>query len=192
MSRNPDQNLIDAVKEKAILRGDFTLRSGKKSDWYFNKFALSSDPWILSRVAGLIALSIDSLRTYELYDIDPNRLFIAALELGAVAFAAVAGVHPMARLPLVIVRKEAKTYGNLTNSRLEGNVPLNGVGILIEDVVTTGGAVLSALDAIDAAGFTCNDVIAVFDREEGGAAAIRGRRAGMKFQAILTKAELEL
>jgi orotate phosphoribosyltransferase len=95
---------------------------------------------------------------------------LAGPELGAVALAAAGSLA--SGLPFVIVRKAAKEYG--TSNRLEGEYDEGDLVCLVEDVVTSGGALFEAVDALRAAGLAVRTAVCVVDREEGGAEALDG------------------
>ncbi len=99
---------------------------------------------------------------------EPEAVRLAGPELGAVALAASASLA--SGLPFLIVRKEAKGYG--TENRLEGVFEPGERVCLVEDVVTSGGAAIEAVEALREAGLECGTAICVVDREEGGADAL--------------------
>jgi orotate phosphoribosyltransferase len=153
-----DAELARLIRERAYLEGDFVLRSGRRSRYYLDKYRFETEPDLLralgERLAAL-ALALNGAR--------PDRL--AGPELGGVALAAAASLA--SGLPFVIVRKEAKEYG--TEKRLEGSFERGDSVCVVEDVVTSGGAAVSAVEALRDAGLECRSVVCVVDREEGGA-----------------------
>ena len=151
-----DDELKRALKEHAYLEGDFLLRSGKRSRYYLDKYRFETRPDLLRALAERIAAGV---REHA-----PDATVIAGPELGAVALAAAASLE--SGLPFLIVRKEAKDYG--TNKRLEGTWEPGASACLVEDVVTTAGAAISAVDALREAGVNVSTAICVVDREEGG------------------------
>jgi orotate phosphoribosyltransferase len=151
-----DDELKRALKEHAYLEGDFLLRSGKRSRYYLDKYRFETRPDLLRALAERIAAGV---REHA-----PDATVIAGPELGAVALAAAASLE--SGLPFLIVRKEAKGYG--TDKRLEGTWEPGSSACLIEDVVTSGGAAVSAVDALRDAGINVSTAICVVDREEGG------------------------
>ena len=164
--------------ERAYLEGDFVLRSGRRSRYYLDKYRFETDPELLDGLGRLLAERVAKHA--------PDAELLAGPELGAVPLAAIASVH--AGLPFVIVRKEAKGYG--TENRLEGlHAPGNRVCV-VEDVVTSGGALVSAIEALRAAELVVSAAICVVDRDEGGAAAVTA--AGVRFVSLWTVAELGL
>lgn len=159
------EELAAAITEHAYLEGDFVLRSGKRSSYYLDKYRFLTSPDLL-RVLGehLSALVAEH---------EPDAVRLAAPELGAVPLTA--AVSLASGLPFVIVRNEPKDYG--TENRLEGAFESGELVCLLEDIVTSAGAAVSALDALREAGLECRTVICVVDREEGGADALARRAA---------------
>lgn len=150
----------DRVRAAAYLEGDFVLRSGRRSSFYLDKYRFETDPALLREIGGLLAERIAA--------VEPEAVRIAGPELGAVALAASAGMA--ADLPFLIVRREPKDYG--TGNRLEGRWTEGERVVVVEDIVTSGGAALDAVRALRASGLSCDTVICVVDREEGGAEAM--------------------
>jgi orotate phosphoribosyltransferase len=162
-----DDELRRALREHAYLEGDFVLRSGRRSRYYLDKYRFETRPDILRALGERLAAQI---REHE-----PDATRIAGPELGAVALAAAASLE--SGLPFLIVRKEAKDYG--TANRLEGVFEPGERVCLVEDVVTSGGAALSAVQALREAGLTCSTAICVVDREEGGADELAGHAVSL-------------
>jgi orotate phosphoribosyltransferase len=152
--------LLASLRDHAYLEGDFVLRSGRRSPYYLDKYRFETRPDLLEALGAAIA---DSVADHE-----PEAVRLAGPELGAVALAAAASLA--ARLPFVIVRKQAKEYG--TGNRLEGAFEPGERVCLVEDVVTSGGALLEAVEAVRAAGLECRTAVCVVDREEGGLDAL--------------------
>jgi len=148
--------LRDALRRHALLEGDFLLRSGRRSRWYLDKYRFATRPELLSalgeRIAAMAAVA------------DPDASRLAAPELGAVPLAAAASLA--SGLPFIIVRASAKAYG--TGNRIEGEWERGERMCLVEDIVTTGGAALDAIQALRDAGIECRSAVCVVDREEGG------------------------
>jgi orotate phosphoribosyltransferase len=168
--------LAARLLERAYLEGDFVLRSGRRSRYYLDKYRFETDPELLAGLGRELGALVRSDGG------DPDQL--AGPELGAVPLAAVTAVGTS--LPFLIVRKEAKEYG--TAKRLEGVYEPGERVCVVEDVVTSGGALLSAVDALRDAGLHVSAAICVVDREEGGAAAIAA--AGVPFRALFTTSQL--
>ena len=151
-----DDELRRGLREHAYLEGDFVLRSGRRSRYYLDKYRFETRPELLRALGERLAANV---REYA-----PDATRIAGPELGAVALAAAASLE--SGLPFLIVRKDAKGYG--TDNRLEGAFEPGEHICLVEDVVTSGGAAVSAVLALREAGLACSTAICVVDREEGG------------------------
>ncbi len=152
-----DLELRHALKQHAYLEGDFVLRSGRRSRYYLDKYRFETRPELLRALGERL--------TAEIKEHEPDAARIAGPELGAVALAAAASLE--SGLPFLIVRKDAKGYG--TEKRLEGAFEPGERICLVEDVVTSGGAAILAVQAVRDAGLVCSTAICVVDREEGGA-----------------------
>jgi orotate phosphoribosyltransferase len=152
--------LATAIRQHAYLEGDFLLRSGKRSQFYLDKYRFETRPDLLRALGREIAAAV---REHE-----PEAALLAGPELGAVALAAAASLE--SDLPFLIVRGEAKGYG--TANRIEGVYEQGQCVCLVEDVVTSGGAAADAVKALREAGLVCRTAVCVVDREEGGADAL--------------------
>ena len=119
--------------ERALLEGDFVLRSGRRSSWYLDKYRFETEPELLGALGVSLAAAV---REHE-----PDAARLAGPALGAVALAASASMA--SGLPFIIVRGEAKEYG--TARRIEGPFEPGEVVCLVEDVVTSGGALAEAV-----------------------------------------------
>jgi len=149
-----DRNdLARRIHAAAHLTGTFTLRSGVVSHEYFDKYRFESDPQLLADIATACGSLV------------PDRIdALAGLELGGVPLATM--ISQVTTLPAVFVRKEAKTYG--TCQLAEGGEIEGRRLCVVEDVVTSGGAVLDAAVELRARGAVLGPVICVIDRESGG------------------------
>jgi orotate phosphoribosyltransferase len=165
-----------ALCEHAYLEGDFVLRSGRRSRYYLDKYRFETVPEVLGPLGELIA---ETVREHE-----PEAVRLAGPELGAVALAAAASLS--SGLPFLIVRKEAKEYG--TANRLEGVFEPGERVCLVEDVVTSAGAAIEAVEALREAGLEVGTAVVVVDREEGGADALA--RVGVRLRALFRPMEL--
>jgi len=161
-------DLRRALVEAAYLEGDFVLRSGKRSRYYLDKYRFETRPDLLGPLGERIAAAV---REHA-----PDAVRLAAPELGAVALAAAASLA--SGLPFLIVRKEAKEYG--TARRLEGPFEPGERVCVVEDVVTTGGALLESVAALREAGLVVDTAVCVVDREEGGADALARRAVRLR------------
>jgi orotate phosphoribosyltransferase len=170
------EELGAALREHAYLEGDFVLRSGRRSRYYLDKYRFETRPDLLGPLGELIAR--------EVAEHAPDATRLAGPELGAVPLAASASLA--SGLPFLIVRKEAKEYG--TANRLEGVFDEGECVCLVEDVVTSGGAAVSAVEALREAGLTCRTAVCVVDREEGGADALA--RVAVRLRPLYRASEL--
>jgi len=169
-------SLAEAIREAAWLEGDFVLRSGRRSSYYLDKYRFGTQPELLRRLGEAIAAAVAAC--------EPEADRLAAPELGAVPLAAAASLA--AGLPFVIVRNEPKDHA--TRNRLEGPFEAGELVCLVEDVVTSGGAALSAVAALRAAGLRVSHAVCVVDREEGGADELA--RAAVRLEPLLRVSDL--
>ena len=168
--------LAAALREHALLEGDFVLRSGRRSSYYLDKYRFETRPDLLRPLGVKLA---EAVREAE-----PDAVRLAGPELGAVALVAAASLET--ELPFLIVRKEAKDYG--TANRIEGVFEEGECVCLIEDVVTSGGAAVAAVEALRAAGLRCRNAVCVVDREEGGVDALA--RHAVRLRSLFRASEL--
>jgi orotate phosphoribosyltransferase len=162
--------------EHALLEGDFVLRSGKRSSYYLDKYRFATRPELLAPLGERIAAEA---RAHE-----PAAVRLAAPALGAVALAASASLA--SGLPFIIVRDEAKEYG--TANRIEGPFEPGDLVCLVEDVVTSGGALAEAVAAVREAGLVVRNAVCVVDREEGGSDTLA--RLGVRLRPLFHSSEL--
>lgn len=167
------EQLARRIAELALLRGDFTLRSGRKSKYYLDKYRFETQPDVLRGLGKLLA-------EYVTPDIDR----LAGPELGAVALAAAASME--SGKPFVLIRNRKKDYG--TSKQIEGVLNPGEKVLIIEDVLTTGGQVLESVASLREAGAIVERIVAIIDRQEGARANIEG--AGLKFDALFTTEDL--
>lgn len=170
------EELGDLLVERALLEGDFVLRSGRRSTWYLDKYRFETDPEIL-RALGVRLAEVAA-------EHEPEAVRLAAPALGAVALAASAAMA--SGLPFIIVRGETKEYG--TANRIEGPFREGERVCLLEDVVTSGGALGEAVSALRAAGLEVRNAVCVVDREEGGSDALA--RLGVRLRPLFRASEL--
>jgi orotate phosphoribosyltransferase len=172
-----EQDLIKSLVEHAYLEGDFVLRSGRHSKYYLDKYRFETVPELLEALGERIAAAVK--------EHEPDAVRIAAPELGAVALAAAGSLA--SRLPFLIVRKQAKGYG--TSNKLEGISESGELVCLIEDVVTSGGAALQAVETVREAGLVCRTAVCVVDREEGGSDELA--RHGVRLWPLFRASDLQ-
>jgi orotate phosphoribosyltransferase len=165
-----------SLREHALLEGDFVLRSGRRSRYYLDKYRFETQPEMLAALGEALATAVE--------EADPAAVRLAAPELGAVALATAASLA--SGLPFVIVRKAAKAYG--TGNRIEGPYEAGERVCLIEDVVTSGGAAVEAVDALREARLECRAAVCVVDRDEGGAEALE--QHGVRLSSLFRAGEL--
>jgi orotate phosphoribosyltransferase len=168
-------DLARRIHQAAHLTGTFTLRSGIVSNEYFDKYRFESDPQLLWDIAEAMAPLVPD-------DVDA----LAGLELGGVPLAAV--LSQVTRLPAFYVRKAAKTYG--TCQLAEGG-EIDGRRLcVVEDVVTSGGAILDAAVELRASTAKLGTVVCVIDRESGGVEKLAAD--GLELRALYTMSQLKL
>ena len=179
MPQSDRRRLRALLKEHSLMFGDFTLASGKKSSFYFD----SKKTTLRAEGAYLAAAEILELVRGQ---------GIEAVAIGGMTLGADPLVCPVACLshlegpPLraFIVRKEAKGYG--TSRRIEGDLEPGSRVVVVDDVITTGGSTLRAIEAVEAAGHTVAAVVCLVDREEGGAESL----ARFPFHPIFRRSEI--
>ncbi|MFH0981469.1 MAG: orotate phosphoribosyltransferase [Planctomycetota bacterium] len=167
------QALAAAIKEAAYLEGDFLLRSGKRSNYYIDKYRFETQPHILAELGQRFAEHVAESTT-----------LIAGAELGGVALAAATSLA--CHRPFIIVRNARKDYG--TGNLFEGVLNKGDRVLIVEDVATTGGQVLEAAKAIVESGAHVEKIVAVIDRLQGARENIES--AGFKFDALFTSTDL--
>jgi orotate phosphoribosyltransferase len=171
-----DEALGGLLVERALLEGDFVLRSGKRSSWYLDKYRFETDPALLRALGERLAAAV---REFE-----PGTVRLAGPALGGVALAASAALA--SDLPFIIVRGETKEYG--TANRIEGPFEPGELVCLLEDVVTSGGALGESVAALRAEGLLVRNAVCVVDREEGGSDALA--RLGVRLRALFRARDL--
>ena len=170
-----DTELIQRIKDSALLHGDFTLRSGRKSRYYLDKYLFQTQPDILAALAERFAAKIKKLGDTDC---------LAGAELGGIPIVSATSIA--ANLPTVLIRNQKKSYG--TAKQVEGKLEQGDRIVILEDIATTGGQVLEAAKSLADMGATITTIIAVIDRQEGARENIEA--AGYVFDSLLTKADL--
>ena len=169
-----DTALAADIDATCRLTGEFVLRSGQVSNEYFDKYLFEADPLLLARVAREVA---------QLLPADAELL--GGLEMGGIPIAT--AVSQLVGLPVVFVRKKAKEYG--TCKLAEGPAVEGRRITLIEDVITTGGAVRDATRALREAGAIVEVVVCAIDRSPAGENPLAD--VGLEVRPVLTKAQLD-
>jgi orotate phosphoribosyltransferase len=165
--------LARRVYDTCHLTGRFRLRSGQVSEEYFDKYLFEGQPDLLREVAvAMVALL-------------PECDVLAGMEMGGIPLATV--MSQLTGLPTVFVRKQAKEYG--TSKAAEGG-PVDGRRVvLIEDVVTTGGALLASCGQLRSIGAQVEAVVCAIDREQGGRENLAAE--ALQLRAALTRRDLQ-
>ncbi len=175
------QRLANAIASVALLRGTFTLRSGRTSSYYLDKYLFSTRPEVLRDLAVLFAERIEEVapgsRTGAV-----QRL--AGAELGGIPLVTAASMQT--GIPCLFIRNKKKDYG--TAKQLEGVLNAGDRVVMLEDVATTGGQALEAVGVLKELGANVLAVIATIDRQEGTRENME--KAGVRFEALFTKADL--
>src|SRR6478735_5781737 len=152
MASHDDPALARDIDACCRLTGEFTLRSGQVASEYFDKYLFETDPDLLARVAAAMVPLLPE-----------GTELLGGLEMGGIPIVTV--LSAQSRIPALFVRKEAKTYG--TCKLAEGPDVAGRRVTLVEDVITTGGAVRNAAVALREAGATVDTVVCAFDRSPG-------------------------
>jgi orotate phosphoribosyltransferase len=181
------EQLRALLQQKSICNGEFTLASGAKSDFYVDARLTTLDP----RGALLIGQVGWEVVKETASKLGQNVDAIGGLTMGADPVALSIGIaaqlqDPSTPLQVFTVRKSAKEHGRL--KRIEGNFSPGDSVVVIDDVITTGGSTIQAIDAIEEAGGHIAFVVVLVDREEGGREAIE--RRGHMVVPIFTRSDL--
>ena len=166
--------LAKRIYDTAHITGDFLLRSGKRSNEYFDKYLFEADPKLLKDIAeALVPL------------VPPGVDALAGLEMGGIPIATM--LSQFTGLPVLFVRKKAKEYG--TCKIAEGGQVKGRKLLIVEDVVTSGGAILDAAKALVTEGAQLAEVVCVIDRESSGPANLA--KADLFLTPLFTMTELK-
>jgi orotate phosphoribosyltransferase len=169
------RQLLEIIRRRSLLRDrDFTLASGRSSNFFFDMKRTLFDPQAAPLIADLL---FDRIRR-ERVDC------IGGLETGAIPIVALLCARSWPEMPLrgFFVRKETKGHG--TDQRIDGLLEKGARVVVCEDVTTTGASAMQAVAAAQAQGATIVKVISVVDRLEG--AAENFRKAGIAFDSLFT------
>ena len=170
------ESLVKAIKKVAYLEGDFTTRAGKKTNYYIDKYQFETRPEVLAPLAKALAKLSPDPDTYDR---------IGAPELGAVPLAAVLSIE--CQKPFIIIKKESKGYG--TKNMIEGPYAKGERVWVVEDILTTGGAVLRASDILLNEGLRIVKITGVINRQEGAIENIEEK--GFDVEALITSSDLK-
>ena len=167
-------SLAAEIKRVSKLAGTFQLRSGGTSDTYFDKYQFEAHPKLLRSIAESMAALVPA-----------DTQVLAGLEMGGIPVATV--LSQVTGIPAAFIRKEAKTYG--TCKYAEGPELAGNNVVLVEDVVSTGGAILDALRKLRADGVNPLVALCVIDRETGGKEALE--REGIELRSLFQMRDIE-
>jgi orotate phosphoribosyltransferase len=166
--------LAGRIRSAARLTGAFTLRSGRTTDVYFDKYRFEADPELLLDIARAMASLIPV-----------GTEVLAGLEMGGIPIVAV--LSQVTGIPCAFIRKEAKTYG--TCRYAEGASLAGKRFVLVEDVVSSGGAIVDALQKLRADGLNPDCAVCVIDRETGGKEALAAHE--LSLLALFTYSQVD-
>lgn len=172
--------LAKAIAEVALLRGTFTLRSGRTSKYYLDKYLFSTRPELLDKIGDLLAARVRHVER----ELGVKVTRLAGAELGGIPLVTVAALKT--GLPAIFVRNKKKEYG--TSKQIEGTLNKGDIVLLVEDVATTAGQALEAVGSLRELGADVRGVIATIDRQEGARENVAA--AGLHFEALFTKQDL--
>ncbi len=166
--------LAKRIKTASYLTGQFTLRSGKISSFYWDKYRFESDPGLLNDIADEMMKLLPS--TFDK---------LAGMELGGIPLATLLSLKT--DKPCLYVRKIAKTYG--TRNLVEGGFKPGEKVVVIEDVITTAGQICSSIKQMRELGLIVEHCVCVIDRQEGGDKNLKD--IGCSLASVFTQEELE-
>jgi orotate phosphoribosyltransferase len=170
----PDRvDVARRICQCARLRGDFTLRSGQRTDTYFDKYQFESDPRLLRDIVELAAPLVP-----------PGTDVLAGLEMGGIPV--VTALSQATGLPAAFIRKAPKSYG--TARYAEGPDLAKRTVLLVEDVVSSGGAILDAVTRLRHDGVEPLAALCIIDRETGGTEALAA--AGIALMSLFTMTDI--
>jgi orotate phosphoribosyltransferase len=162
------------IRQTSRLEGDFVLRSGVAAQTYFDKYLFESDPRLLYDIAVLLADLVP-----------PDTAVLAGLEMGGIPVVTV--LSQITGIPAAFVRKEAKSYG--TCKYAEGADLRQGRIVLVEDVVSSGGAILDAAAKLAADDINPRQALCVIDRQSGGTEALA--QHNLELRPLFTMEQIE-
>jgi orotate phosphoribosyltransferase len=170
------ESLLQLLAAQAYRHGEFTLASGRSSHHYVN-----------CKPVSLSGVGLALLGKLMLEQVEPGAVAVAGLTLGAdplVSAVAMRAALDGRQLDALIVRKQAKGHG--TGAWLEGPLPAAGSRItVLEDVVTSGGSSLQAVEQLRQAGYLVERVVTIVDRQEGGLEALQAAQLELRSLYLL-------
>jgi orotate phosphoribosyltransferase len=172
-------DLVRLLKEKSLRRGDFTLASGAKSTYYIDGKMTCLDAEGATLIARAILNEIKDLPVDAVGGMDMG----ATPMVGAVAVASFIGGRP---LPVFVVRKDVKQHG--TMKLIEGPLKPPCKVVILDDVITTGGSIIKAIDAVKAVGCEVLLAVSVLDRQAGATEALA--KMGIPYRPLATLADM--
>ena len=167
-------NIANQILKTSKLTGDFTLRSVARSDTYFDKYLFESNPILLRAIAEVMATEIPK-----------GTEILAGLEMGGIPV--VTALSQVTGLPCAFIRKDPKTHG--TCKYAEGPSLKGRNVVLVEDVVSSGGAIVDALAMLRTDNIEPSVALCVIDRQTGGAEALSA--VGVELRSAFTMHEIE-
>jgi orotate phosphoribosyltransferase len=173
------ERLLEIIKRKSLLKGEFKLASGGTSSYYLDMKPTMFDAEGMSLIAEIV---------FEMLRDDRSFDAVGGLELGAVPIVNAVCARSWPERPIAgfVVRKETKDHG--TAKKIDGNFTPNAAVILFEDVTTKGGSVMQAVTAVRARGGTVRKIITLVDRLEGAEDNLR--REGIPLVSLFTTRDL--
>jgi orotate phosphoribosyltransferase len=181
-TQDPRARLKALIQQKCVQHGDFLLASGQRTTVFFDCKRATLDPEGVHLIGALVLAIIDELAREDGRPIDA----VGGPTIGADPVVGyIAGRSWERGRPLLafLVRKESKDHG--TRRVIENDIPPGARVVVFEDVVTTGGSTLEAIHRIEEAGLHVAGVVAVVDREQGGAQAL----ARYRYRPLFLKSE---
>lgn len=169
VNASDEHTLATRIRETSQRSGSFTLRSGAISDTYFDKYLFESDPALLHDICVEMAKLVPA-----------ETEVLAGLEMGGIPVVAV--LSQVTGLPAAFIRKEPKTHG--TCKYAEGPSLVGKRVLIVEDVVSSGGAIIDALEKLNSDGIKPTGIACVIDRGTGGAENLKA--AGYDLKSVLT------
>lgn len=180
MTGNAKERLSKILRQNSVLRGKFTLASGKESDYYIDARLTTLHPEGVYLIGEIF---LEEIKKYSEVNAVGGPTMGADPIVGSLLYASHRNNYPLRGF---LVRKQEKDHG--TGKLIEGNLKSGDRAVIVEDVVTTGGSVLRAIDAVRHIGAEVSRVMVIVDREEG--VDKRFANMGIDFYSIFTISEL--